>query len=145
MVATIRNVLIAALALLIFAVLLVFVFWVALWLAIIAAVIVAIALLNLVFLPRLASRIRLSTTILVLLLLPLFVALGWLVARNSLGGALAGFVVWLGAFALPRLAFRSARTRASAKIEFHIGEGKKAASGAESRRGEIRVVKPPDL
>jgi hypothetical protein len=125
MVATIRNVLIAALALMVFAVLLVFVFWVALWLAIIAAVIVAIALLNLVFLPRLAHRMRLSTQVLVVLFLPPAVALGWLLARNSLGGAVAGLVVWLAAIALPRLAFNSARTRASAKIEFRIGEPKR--------------------
>ena len=125
MVATIRNALIAAFALVIMVVLLVLVFWIALWLAIVAATIVAIALLNLVFLPRFATRIGLSTQVLILFLLPPLVVLGWVVTRNSPGGALIGFAVWLGALALPRLAFRSARTRATAKIEFRIGEPKK--------------------
>jgi hypothetical protein len=125
MITTIRNVLIAAFALVIIVVLLVLVFWVALWLAIVAGIIVAIALLNLVFLPRLASRIGLSTQVLVLVLLPPSVALGWLAAGNSLSGGLVGFFVWLGAVALPRFALGSSRTRATAKIEFQIGEPKK--------------------
>ncbi len=128
MVRSARNVLVAAVALVIFAVLLVLVFWVALWLAIAAAVILAIVLLHVLFLPRLATRVGLSTQVLTLLLLLPLAGLGWLVARHPLG-ALAGLAVWLGAFALPRLAIASSANRATWKIEFRVGEARKTPPG----------------
>ena len=175
MIQSARNLLIAALAAAIFVVLLVLVFWVALWLAIVAAAVLAIALLHLVFLPRLARRVRLSTQGLILLLLPLMAAAGWLVARQPLG-SLLGLLLWLVAFALPRLVLTPSGNRASWKVEFRFGETGKTPNGpaalagstcqrcgmtlrplsnggtltcprcgAEQTRGNIRVVKPPEV
>ncbi len=130
MVQSARNVLIAAVALMIFAVLLVLVFWVALWLAIVGAILLAIVLLHVLFLPRLARRVGFSTQVLTLLLLPPLAGLGWLIARNPLGG-LAGLAVWFGAFALPRFALASSGNRTTWKVEFRVGEPKKPPGGSE--------------
>jgi hypothetical protein len=69
-------------------------------LVVIAAIGVALAILNLVYLPRLATRLRISALWLALALIPVLLGAGLL--AGGVSGAAWGAAIWLAAIGLPR-------------------------------------------
>ena len=72
-----------------------------LWLAALLAVVVAVAWLNLVFLPRMARRLRLPRLVLDVVCLALLGAVGWLLGGTT--GLAAGAIGWGLGVGAPRL------------------------------------------
>ena len=70
------------------------------WLAVLAGVIAAVAWLNLVLLPRISTRSRMPYVVVAVLLLPLLAAGGLLLGGPS--GVVAGASAWLLGVALPQ-------------------------------------------
>jgi hypothetical protein len=75
-----------------------------LWAAIGFFVIVSLALLNFVYLPRVAAFMRVERTLIDVLLLVMLALGGW--ALWGVKGAALGVLLWLGAVGLPRLLVR---------------------------------------
>jgi hypothetical protein len=109
-------------ALLVLSLLLAAVFWIGVLLAIVAAV----GWLNLLLLPRLATRVRLPELVLAVGLLPVLGVAGLLLAGG--GGVVAGGSVWVLGVALPRAVLWRLRRRL-----WHAG-----SRGIQLRR--VRVV-----
>jgi 4-hydroxybenzoate polyprenyltransferase len=104
-------------------------------LLVIAAVAIGLAILNLVYLPRVAARLRVPATWLAVSLLPLIVAGGLLVSGVS--GAAWGAAIWVAAIGLPRVVgrdltrrmtrrFNAARGRKTYEAEFRTPTGRPA-------------------
>jgi hypothetical protein len=77
------------------------------WLAALGAVIAAVAAFNVVFVPRIARRLRVSELVIVGALLVVLAAGGWLL--GGLAAAAAGTVAWLVGVVVPRLVLRRFR------------------------------------
>ena|SRR5437870_81101 len=78
------------------------------WLAVLVAVIAAMAWLNLVVLPRVSTRLRMPYVVVAVVLLPLLAASGLLL--GGLSGVVAGASAWLLGVALPQALLLRLRT-----------------------------------
>jgi hypothetical protein len=74
------------------------------WLVVLITALARFAVLQLVFLPKFSSRLRVSPAALCLLLWPTLTAVGW--ALHAREGLLAEIGFWSAGFALPWLAIR---------------------------------------
>lgn len=92
------------------AILILFVFWLAALVLIIGAVLLGIAWLHVVLLPRLRRNLGLSNLEIGLALLALMVTAGWIVGRGS-GGAFVGVCLWLLGFLAPQFGLDHLRGR----------------------------------
>jgi len=101
---------------------------IALWVAITLDVVGAVVWLNLVLLPRLASRLHVPGLALELICLPVLGGSGWLLGGPT--GAALGALAWLAGIGLPRLAGRRLRAR---------------IQGAAQRPGTVIIVESPAL
>ena len=88
-------------------------------LLLVLALVVALAALNVVYLPRVAVRLRLQVGWLALLLIPLMVVVGAVVGGGA--GAAWGAGIWVAAIGLPRAIGREITRRARRRIESRRG------------------------
>jgi hypothetical protein len=124
-----------------------------LWLAVAAAAVVGLVVFQLVYLPRIARRLRLAPWLLALVLLPLCVFVGWL-ALGEATGPLAGAGAWALLVAAPRVAVdlggrwlgrRAAGWASQLRTTEPSGpSGLVIATEACPRCGRFRVVGPGD-
>lgn len=86
---------------------------------IVGGIVVSIAIVHLVYLPRLSSRLGLSRRTLGLILLPPVAGLGWLIAGEPIG-LLWGALFWTATVAMPPLVARYALGRLGARVGWHV-------------------------
>jgi ABC-type uncharacterized transport system permease subunit len=88
-------------------------------LLLVLAVAVGLAVLNLVYLPRAATRLRIPVGWLALVLIPFLVLVGFLV--GGVEGAAWGVGMWLVAIGLPRAIGRDLLRRGQRRVEASLG------------------------
>jgi hypothetical protein len=89
---------------------------------VVAGVVAVVLVLNLVYLPRAAQRLRLTPALLAVLLLPLFMAVGWALVREVQGAAW-GAGVWILSIGLPRVAIRRLAYRLTSSAAWRVSRG----------------------
>ncbi|MCA1646260.1 MAG: hypothetical protein LC797_12660 [Chloroflexi bacterium] len=83
------------------------------------ALVVGLAVLNVVYLPRAAARLRLRPVWLALMLIPITILVGWVV--GGVPGAGWGAAIWVAAIGLPRVIGRDLVRRARRRFDARRG------------------------